>query len=75
MTIIKDNINVLKFACEDLESLRSAAQVVEAEKSWSSERDMLAVTIRALTPIIDDIHEAIDNIDKALKEVRKDEGD
>lgn len=72
--MIEDNIQVIKFAYEDLEALRATAQVIEAEKEWSNEREMLAVTIRTLSSITGDIQEAIDNIDKALKEAKKDGG-
>ena len=66
-TALEDSNQILKFACRDLKAIRAAAQVIEAEKNWSSEREMLAVIIRALTPIIDDIQNAINNIDTALK--------
>ena len=67
-TALEDSNQILKFACRDLKAIRAAAQVIEAEKNWSSEREMLAVIIRAVTPIIDDIQDAIDNIDKETKD-------
>ena len=59
--------NLLRFACEDLEALKSVVQVMEDQKDWPYEREMLRVVLRALDPIIADIQECIDNIGEELK--------
>lgn len=35
---LEDSSQILKFSCRDLKAIRSAAQLVEAEKDWSNER-------------------------------------
>lgn len=64
---IGDSKNLLKFACDDLEALRSVLLMVDREVDWKNEREMLSVTARALDPIISDIQEAIEGIDAELK--------
>ena len=59
---IDESRNLLRFACEDLEALKSVVQVMEDQKDWPYEREMLRVVLRALDPIIADIQECIDNI-------------
>ena len=54
-------------AAEDLEALKSVVQVMEDQKDWPYEREMLRVVLRALDPIIADIQECIDNIGEELK--------
>lgn len=65
---IDESRNLLRFACEDLEALKSVVQVMEDQKDWPYEREMLRVVLRALDPIIADIQECIDNIGEELKE-------
>ena len=35
---LEDSSQILKFSCRDLKAIRSAEQLVEAEKDWSNER-------------------------------------
>ena len=37
--------NLLQFACEDLEALKSVVQVMEDQKDWPYEREMLRVVL------------------------------
>lgn len=64
---IDDSRNLLRFACEDLKALKSVVQVVEDQKDWPNEREMLMVVLRALDPIIRDIQEVVDSISAELK--------
>lgn len=64
---IDDSSNLLRFACEDLKALKSVVQVVEDQKDWPNEREMLIVVLRALDPIIRDIQEVVDSISVELK--------
>ena len=64
---IDDSRNLLRFACEDLKALKSVVQVVEDQKDWPNEREMLMVVLRALDPIIRDIQEIVDSISAELK--------
>ena len=64
---IDESRNLLRFACEDLEALKSVVQVMEDQNDWPYEREMLRVVLRALDPIIADIQECIDNIGEELK--------
>ena len=65
---IADSRNLLRFACEDLKALKSVVQVVEDQKDWPNEREMLAVVLRALGSIISDIEEGINSISEELNE-------
>lgn len=65
---IADSRNLLRFACEDLKALKSVVQMVEDQKDWPNEREMLAVVLRALGPIISDIEEGINSISEELNE-------
>ena len=73
MTEIQDNNQLLKFACEDLRAIQTVITTVEDHPVYDSDHDTLIVVRRALGPIISDIQEAVDNIDKALKETKKDD--
>ena len=64
---INDSRNLLRFACEDPKALKSVVQVVEDQKDWPNEREMLTVVLRALDPIIRDIQEVVDSIREELK--------
>ena len=59
---IADSRNLLRFACEDLKALKTVVQVVEDQKDWPNEREMLSVVLRALDSIISDFEEGIDSI-------------
>lgn len=73
MTEIQDNNQLLKFACEDLRAIQTVITTVEDHSVYDSDHDTLIVVRRALCPIISDIQEAVNNIDKALKETKKDD--
>ena len=66
MLKLDDSKNLLRFACDDLEALRAVVLMADREDCLSVEGDMLPVTARALTPIIADIKEAIEGIEKEL---------
>lgn len=65
---IADSRNLLRFACEDLKALKEVVQVVEDQKDWPNEREMLTVVLRALDSIISDFEEGIESISEELKE-------
>lgn len=65
---ISESRDRLRYACEDLKALRSIVQVVEAQKDWPNEREMLMVTARSLVPIIEDLQGCIDSISAELEE-------
>ena len=65
---IADSRNLLRFACDDLKALKTVVQVVEDQKDWPNEREMLSVVLRALDSIISDFEERIDSISGELKE-------
>ena len=72
MTEIQDNNQLLKFACEDLRGVRSLILTVTDHPEYANAYDALSVIDRALRSIIDDIQEAIDNIDGAFLKERQD---
>ena len=72
MTEIQDNNQLLKFACEDLRGVRSLILTVTDHPEYANAYDTLSVIDRALRSIIDDIQEAIDNIDGAFLKERQD---
>ena len=65
---IDDSRNLLQFTCEDLKALKMVVQLVEDQKDWPNEREMLSVVLRALDSIISDFEEGIDSISGVLKE-------
>ena len=66
MIKLDDSKNLLRAACDDLEALRTVVLMADREDCLSVEDDMLPVTARALTPIIADIKETIEGIEKEL---------
>ena len=62
---IEDSRFLIKYACEDLRSLRSVMQSLDSQ-------DLLAVITRALHPIIEDIQKAVDMIGEELQEKKSD---
>ena len=64
---IEDSRALLKYACEDLISLRSVLQSLESQADCLDSQDVLAVVIRALDPIAADIWKAADTINEELK--------
>ena len=66
MIKLDDSKNLLRSACDDLESLRAVVLMADREDCLSVEGDILPVTARALIPIIADIREAIEGIEEEL---------
>ena len=63
---IEDSRFLIKYACEDLRSLRSVLQSLQNRADCPDSQDVLAVVIRALEPIIGDIHKAVDKMFEVL---------
>ncbi len=59
---IDENRNMLRFACEDLEALKCVVQVVEDQKDWPYEREMLRVVLRTLDSIVTDMRGCVESI-------------
>ena len=76
MNIIKieDSRFLIKYACEDLRSLRSVLQSLQNRADCPDSQDVLAVVIRVLDPIIEDIRKAVDTIGGELERERGDAG-
>ena len=66
MIKLDDSKNLLRSACDDLEALRAVVLMANREDCLSVEGDIFPVTARALIPIIADIREAIEGIEKEL---------
>ena len=66
MTDIQDNNQLLKFACEDLRGVQSLLLTVTDHPEYANAYQVMSVIDRALSSIVNDMQEAIDNIDEAL---------
>ena len=66
MTDIQDNNQLLKFACEDLRGVQSLILTVTDHPEYANAYQAMSVIDRALSSIVNDMQEAIDNIDEAL---------
>jgi len=66
MIKLDDSKNLLRFACDDLEALRTVVLMSDMEDGFAVADGMLSVTARALVPIIADLREAIKSIEKEL---------
>ena len=66
MTDIQDNNQLLKFACEELRSMQYLILTVTDHPEYANAYQVMGVIDRALNSIINDMQEAIDNIDEAL---------
>ena len=66
MTDIHDNNQLLKFACEDLRGVQSLILTVTDHPEYANAYQVMGVIGRALNSIVNDMQEAIDNIDEAL---------
>lgn len=64
---IYDNNRKLVIAVDDLKAIRSMILTVGDHEEYANAYEALKVIDRALTSIIDDMQEAIDGIDIALK--------
>ena len=71
---IEDSRFLIKYACEDLRSLRSVLQSLQNQADCPDSQDVLAVVIRALEPIIGDIRKAVDTIGGELEKEKNDAG-
>ena len=71
---IEDSRFLIKYACEDLRSLRSVMQSLESQTDCPDSQDVLAVATRALGPIIGDIRKAVDTIGGELEKEKNDAG-
>ena len=71
---IEDSRFLIKYACEDLRSLRSVMQSLESQTDCLDSQDVLAVATRALGPIIGDIRKAVDTISGELEKEKNDAG-
>lgn len=71
---IEDSRFLIKYACEDLRSLRSVMQSLENQTDCLDSQDVLAVVTRVLDPIIEDIRKAVDTIGGELERERGDTG-
>ena len=69
---IEDSRFLIKYACEDLRSLRSVMQSLKSQTDCLDSQDVLAVATRALGPIIGDIRKAVDTIGGELKGKERD---
>ena len=64
---IYDNNRKLIIAVDDLKAIRSMILTVGDHEEYANAYEAMKVIDRALTSIIDDMQEAIDGIDIALK--------
>ena len=71
---IEDSRFLIKYACEDLRSLRSVMQSLESQTDCLDSQDVLAVVTRTLGPIIGDIRKAVDTIGGELEKEKNDAG-
>ena len=71
---LEDSRFLIKYACEDLRSLRSVLQSLQNRADCPDSQDVLAVVIRALEPIIGDIRKAVDTIGGELEKEKNDAG-
>ena len=63
---IQDKKQQLIFALDDLRAIQSVILTVGDHEEYANAYEALKVIDRALTPIIDDIQEAVDGIGAAL---------
>ena len=71
---IEDSRFLIKYACEDLRSLRSVLQSLESQADCLDSQNVLAVVIRVLDSIIEDIRKAVDTIGGELEKEKNDAG-
>ena len=69
---IEDSRALLKYAREDLISLRSVLQSLESQADCLDSQNVLAVVIRVLDSIIEDIRKAVDMLGEELKGKERD---
>ena len=65
-TDIRDSSSKLKEACDDLMAVRSVLLTVSDHPEYANAAQALKVVDRALGPVIDDIQEAVDTIERSL---------
>lgn len=71
---IEDSRFLIKYACEDLRSLRSVLQSLQEQKDFPDSQDVPAVVARTLHPIIEDVQKAVDMIGEELEKEKNDAG-
>ena len=64
---IHDNVQQLKFVCDDLNALRSVLLVIEGHEEYANANEALKVISRMLGSITSDIQESIDAIEGELR--------
>lgn len=64
-----DNVTLLRFAIDDLESLRLVIQDAVDREDGADGGYLLTVAALALQPIMKNLHEALDGISAALEDV------
>ena len=64
---LQDSFQQIKSAFEDLEAIPTVIAMSEDHPVYSGECETLIVVRRALEPIINDMQEAVDIIDRELK--------
>ena len=69
---ILDNIQQLRFACDDLDGARSLIVLAAENAEYISVPEALSAIDKALCSVIGDIREAIDSIDGAFLKERQD---
>lgn len=69
---LADSNTQLNIICNDLKAIRTVIATVNGEEDVSCEREILMVVLRALEPIINDVEDVIQSIDKELE---KESGD
>lgn len=72
---ILDNIQQLRLACNDLDGARSLIILAADNAEYISVPAALGAVEKALCSVIGDIREAVDGIDKAVRETGFDGGD
>ena len=64
---IQDSLQQIKIALEDLQAIPTVIAMAEDHPFYSSDHETLIVVRRALAPIINEMQEAVDIIDRELK--------
>lgn len=64
---IQDSLQQIKIALGDLEAIPTVIAMAEDHPIYSNDHETLIVVRRALAPIINEMQEAVDIIDRELK--------
>ena len=68
---IQDSFQQIKLAFGDPQAIQAVIVMAEDHPVYSNDHKALIVVRRALKPIINDLQEAVDNIDRELKDVQQ----